>query len=135
MRWLLPVLTLVLAGCTPGMEAYRSAQQSEAEAQSIVPQNYKAEIVALMRTYLNDPVGVRGAFASEPAMRTVDGTSRYTVCLRYNARKGSGQPYAGSKDSIILFRQGKLERIVDNARELCKDAAYQPFPEFERMTR
>jgi hypothetical protein len=134
MRWLLPVLTLLLASCTPGMQAYRDAQQDEAAAQSVVPQNHKAEIVALMRTYLNDPVGVRGAFASEPAMRTIDGTSRYTVCLRYNARKSPGQ-YAGSKDSIILFRQGKLERIVDNARELCKDAAYQPFPELERMTR
>jgi len=133
MRWLVPVLTLVLGGCS-GLDAYRTAQQTEAEAQSVVPENYKTEILALMRTYLNDPVGVRGAFATVPAMRTIEGTNRYVVCVRYNARKGGGQ-YAGSKDSIILFRQGKLDRIVDNAREFCKDAAYQPFPELERLTR
>jgi hypothetical protein len=133
MRWLVPVLTLWLGGCS-GMEAYRAAQQSEADAQSVQPVNYKSEILALMRTYLNDPSNVRGAFVTEPAMRTVDGTSRYTVCVRYNPRKTGGQ-YAGSKDSMVLFRQGRLERIIDNGRELCKDVAYMPFPELERLTR
>ncbi|HEY0567976.1 MAG TPA: hypothetical protein VGD13_07580, partial [Xanthobacteraceae bacterium] len=98
------------------------------------PANYKADIVALMRTYLNDPTDVRGAFVTEPAIRTVDGQSRYAACLRYNARKAGGQ-YAGSKDSVVVFRSGNLDRIVDNGREYCKDAAYVRFPELERMTR
>jgi hypothetical protein len=133
MPWLLIVFIMVLGGCS-GMDSYRAAQQNEAEAQSVFPQNHRADILALMRTYLNDPVGVRGAAVSEPAMRAIDGTNRYVVCVRYNARKTGGQ-YAGSKDSIALFRQGKLDRIVDNGREFCKDAAYQPFPELERLTR
>ena len=135
MRWLVPVLMLWLGGCS-GMEAYREAQQGEAAAQGVVPANYKSDILALMRTYLNDPTNVRGAFVTEPAMRTIEGTSRYTVCVRYNARKTGGQ-YAGSKDSLVLFRQGRLDRIIDNerVREHCKDAAYVPFPELERLTR
>jgi hypothetical protein len=95
---------------------------------------YKADIVAFMQTYLNDPRGVRDAFVSEPALRTLESVERYAVCLRYTARKSNGQ-YAASKDSLVLFRDGRLDRIVDNAREQCKDAAYQPFYELERLSR
>jgi hypothetical protein len=35
----------------------------------------------------------------------------------------------------VLFRYGRLDRMVDNGREACKDAAYQPFPELEKLTR
>ena len=98
------------------------------------PVNYRADILAFMHTYLNDPRGVRGAFISEPSKRTLDNVERYVVCLRYNARKSNGQ-YAGSKDSLVLFHDGRLDRVVDNAKEQCKDAAYQPFPELERMSR
>ena len=87
-----------------------------------------------MRTYLNDPTGVRDAFISEPALRTFENAERYTVCLRYTARKSDGQ-YAASKDSLVMFREGRLDRVVDAAREACKDAAYQPFPELEHLTR
>ena len=87
-----------------------------------------------MRTYLNDPTGVRDALVSEPELRTLDAATRYTVCVRYNARKSDGQ-YAGSKDSLVLFSDGRLERIIDNARGQCRDAGYQPFPELERLTR
>ena len=57
------------------------------------------------------------------------------VCLRYTARKGYGQPYAASKDSLVLFREGRLDRIIDAAKEACKDAAYQPFRELEQLKR
>ena len=82
-----------------------------------------------MRTYLNDPTGVRDALISEPALRTLESADRYAVCLRYTARN------AASKDSLVLFRDGRLDRIIDTARETCKDAAYQPFPELERLSR
>jgi hypothetical protein len=36
---------------------------------------------------------------------------------------------------MVLFRDGRLDRLVDNAKEQCKDAAYQPFPELEHMSR
>jgi hypothetical protein len=55
-------------------------------------------------------------------------------CVRYNAKSSDGQ-YSGSKDSVVTFRSGRLDRIIDNAREQCKDAAYVRFPELERMSR
>ena len=70
----------------------------------------------------------------EPALKGVEGGTRYMSCVRYNARKTNGQ-YAGSKDSVITFRSGRLDRIIDNAREQCKDAAYVQFPELERLSR
>ena len=131
LRWLLVLAALVLAGCSS--DWMRERDRSE-QANTTPPVNHKSDIIAFMHTYLNDPVGVRDAFMSEPALRTVDSASRYVVCLRYNARKSDGR-YAGSKDSLVLFRDGRLDRIIDNARERCRDAAYQPFPELEWMQR
>jgi hypothetical protein len=129
--WLTAALALVLAGCSSDWT--RERDRSE-RAFSTPPTSYKADIVAFMRTYLNEPVGVRGAFISEPTLRPLGGVNRYTVCVRYNARKSGGQ-YAGSKDSLVLFSEGRLDRVIDNAREQCKDAAYMPFQELERMSR
>ena len=125
-------LSIALAGCSSEWTTARDL----AKAANTKPPgaNYKADIVAFMRTYLNDPAGVRGAFMSEPALRSFDSAERYTVCLRYTARNSAGQ-YVASKDSLVLFREGRLDRVVDAAREVCKDAAYQPFPELELLSR
>jgi len=131
----LPLLLvpLLLAGCSG---EWTQQRDFSTQVNSVYPQNYKTEIVALMRSYLNDPTGVRNAYVSEPAQRTIDGLNRYMVCIRYDAKKTGGQ-YAGTKDSIVLFRGGRLDRIVDNVmvREQCKGAAYVPFPELQQMTR
>jgi len=127
-------VTLALGGCNDEWLNQRSRLR---EANTTPPVNYRSDIVAFMHTYLNDPTGVRDAFVAEPAMRSLEGVDRYTVCLRYNAKKSGGQ-YAGSKDTLVLFRDGRLDRMVDNTREpreACKDAAYQPFPELEHMQR
>jgi hypothetical protein len=129
-RLLLLAALLLLAGCS---REWMEARERIAQA-NVMPADYKSEIVAMMRTYLNDPTQVRDAYVSEPSLRPLDGGQRYTVCLRYNARKSNGQ-YAGSKDSLVVFRDGRLDDIVDNARGMCKDAAYQPFHELETMTR
>lgn len=147
MAWLMLALALLLGGCGSPMETYKFNREREAQA-NIPPQNHRAEIVAFMRTYLNDPTQVRDAMVSEPALRTLEGASRSTVCLRYNAKKSNGQ-YAGVKNAIALFRDGRFDHMIDGrverpggndrtpdaAREQCKDATYAPFPELERMTR
>ena len=130
-RLLAMVLALGLAGCNA--EWLRSRERAD-QANTTPPISYRSDIIAFMRTYLNDPTGIRNAAVSEPALRDFDSASRYAVCVRYNARKSTGQ-YAGPRESLVLFRDGRLDRIVDSARETCKDAAYQPFPELERLTR
>src|SRR5262245_15662983 len=117
MRWLKLLIPLVLTACNSD---WMRARELSEQAHSVYPQNYRSEIMALMRSYLNDPTGVRDAFVSEPTQRTIDGVNRYASCVRYNAKKSGGQ-YAGSKDSMVLFRGGRLDRIVDNeiARAQC----------------
>ena len=133
MRWLIVSIPLLLAGCS---SEWTSQRTFTAEVNSVYPKNYKSEIVALMRTYLNDPTDVRNAYVSEPAQKTIDGVSRYAVCVRYNAKTTRGQ-YAGSRDAMVLFRSGRLDRIVDNpmARQQCREASYAPFPELQQISR
>lgn len=133
MRPLMVLIPLLLAGCS---SEWTQQRDFSTKVNSVYPQNYKSEIVALMRSYLNDPTGVRNAQVSEPTQRTIDGLIRYTVCIRYDAKKGGGQ-YAGSRDNMVLFRGGRLDRIADNemVRGQCKAAAYAPFPELEQLTR
>jgi hypothetical protein len=126
------VLALMLGGCA-GIEAMNDQKRVEGEI-NVTPTNYRADIVAAMRTYLNDPSNVRDAFVSEPVLKGVDGGTRYMSCVRYNAKRTGGQ-YAGSKDSVVTFRAGRLDRIIDNAREQCKDATFVRFPELEQMSR
>jgi hypothetical protein len=128
MRWSI-LLVVVLAGCTG------STQRAELEASvNLEPTQYKADILAFLRTYLNDPSRVRDAAISQPMIRRVGTDNRYVVCVRYNARTGNGT-YAGARDRLAIFASGRFDRIVENAREQCKDAALAPFPELERLTR
>jgi len=98
------------------------------------PNNYRAELLAFLRTYLNNPVGVRDAVIAEPAQRVVGGRQRYVVCLRYSARDSDGG-YREPRERAVLFVDGRLDRIIENGLEPCIGAVYAPFPELEKMTR
>jgi hypothetical protein len=101
---------------------------------NIPPANYRAEILAFLRTYLNDPTRIRSAVISEPALRSTGRDDRYAVCLRFNARKNDGQ-YEGVRERIVFFLSGRLDTMVDAKRDQCAGAAYQPFPELEALAR
>ena len=144
MLWRFLAVTSIfwLAACSR-IEAWREFNAGDEAANTTVPENYRAEILSFMRSYLNDPSQIRDAYISEPVLKIVEGGNRYVVCLRYNAKRGDGR-YAGNKDSIMTFRRGRLDHIIDGAREpregrdireQCKDVALKPFPELERLTR
>lgn len=103
-------------------------------ANQTFPTSYRAEILAFMRTYLNDPVGVREAAIAEPAQRTVGGRLRYVVCLRYSAKDTDGN-YRPARERGVLFVDGRLDRMLENATEACAGASYGPFPDLEKMSR
>jgi hypothetical protein len=109
-------------------------QRSEPAEPNIVPANYKSDILAFLRTYLNDPTNIRGASVSEPTLMQIGGVQRYVSCLRFNARK-SGSEYEGSKDRLVLFLAGRLDTMLMAKPDQCAKAAFQPFPELERLTR
>jgi hypothetical protein len=98
------------------------------------PKNYRTEVLAFLKTYLNDPVGVRGAVMAEPVERVVGGRLRYVACLRFSPREQDGG-YREPRERAILFVDGRLDRIIENAGEPCAGVAYVPFAELEKMTR
>jgi hypothetical protein len=98
------------------------------------PKNYRTEVLAFLKTYLNDPVGVRDAVMAEPVERVVGGRLRYVACLRFSPREPDGG-YREPRERAMLFVDGRLDRIIENAVELCAGVAYVSFAELEKMTR
>jgi hypothetical protein len=128
MRYVFILLALLAASCTSS-----GAPHSD-DAGNVVPGNYKSDLLAFLRTYLNDPTNVREAAVTEPVLRTLGAETRYMSCLRYNARDTVGK-YSGARDRLAVYYHGRFDRLVENAREQCRDATYAPFPELERLTR
>jgi hypothetical protein len=129
------MLPIALAACAGSDESRPiSFMGSGGGGNQPFPSNYRSEELAFMRTYLNNPVGVRDAAMAEPTLHDVNGRSRYVGCLRYTARDADGS-YREPRDRAMLFVNGRLDRAVENAAELCAGAAFAPFPELEKMTR
>jgi hypothetical protein len=98
------------------------------------PANYRAELLAFMKTYLNDPVGVHDAALAEPVQRTVNSRLRYVTCLRFTPRESDGS-YREVRERAVLYVNGRLDRLVEKADEICAGATYAPFPELGKLTR
>ena len=129
------LLPIVLAACA-GSDEVRSITYTDDRGVSNqpFPNNYKGEILSFMKTYLNNPVGVRNAVMAEPIQRVVGGRLRYVSCLRFSPRDSDGN-YAEPRERAILYVDGRLDRIIENASEPCAGAVYAPFPDLEKMTR
>jgi hypothetical protein len=129
------LLTIALAACA-GSDDGRPITFTDDRGVSAQPYpgNYRAEILAFMRTYLNNPVGVHDAVMAEPVQRTVGGRVRYVSCLRFTPRESDGS-YRQPRERAILYVDGRLDRLVENASEPCAGATYAPFPELQNLTR
>jgi len=137
MRWLALLGALVLVGCSTDIGPTPADIRAQWDAQNAVPTHYKSDLLAFLRTYLNNPEHIRGAAVSSPQLKTVGPGQRYVTCVRYNARDNNSH-YAGPKDGAAIYVSGKLDHFVDQpqaVKALCKDAVFAPFPELERLTR
>ena len=139
MRRLAFAAFLLLGACSSDIATFSEQRDIAArwEAQNIPPANYKADVLAYMRTYLNNPERVRSAALAPPLLKNVGPGERYVACVRYNARDSEGK-YMGLKEGAAVFVSGRLDQFLDQpklTREICKDAAYAPFPELEKLTR
>jgi hypothetical protein len=138
MRWGLVGAVFLVAGCASDEVGPTAAElQARWDAQNVLPQNYRSDLLAFMRTYLNEPERVRNAQASKPTLKKLGAGDRYIVCVRYRERK-SGGTYAAPKDGAATFVSGKLDRFLDvplQVAELCKDVPLDPFPELEKLAR
>ncbi|HEV2957979.1 MAG TPA: hypothetical protein VGX95_17830 [Xanthobacteraceae bacterium] len=135
MRRSILLIALALAACGKTLDELSTEQRRvDWAAANVYPGDYRAELIAYLRTYLNDPSGIRDAAISEPALKPVGPGERYIVCVRFNPKR-SGGGYAGAKDHLVIYAGGKLDRYLEAAGESCKDAVYAAFPELERITR
>lgn len=129
------MLPVVLTACLGGEESRSlSLFGDRNDAPQPLPSNYRVELLAFMRTYLNNPVGVRDAALAEPVMRDVNGKMRYVVCVRYSARESDGS-YREPHERAIVFVNGRLDRMIEKGSELCAGAVLAAFPDLEKMTR
>ena len=129
------LLPITLAACA-GSDDSRSVAYTDDRgvANQPYPDNYRAESLAFMRTYLNNPVAVHDAAIAEPVQRTVGGRQRYVSCLRFTPRESDGS-YREMRERAILYVDGRLDRMVENASDVCAGAVYVPFPEMAKLTR
>ena len=130
------LLPIALAACSSGGDEGRSFSLfgDKPDTPQSFPGNYRSELLAFMKTYLNNPVGVHDAAMAEPVMRDVNGKMRYISCLRYSARESDGS-YREPRERAVLFVNGRLDRMIEKAGELCAGVTLAPFPELEKMTR
>jgi hypothetical protein len=129
------LLPIALAACAGGDDGRDAAFTIDTgTANQPFPDNYRTELLAFMRTYLNNPVGVHDASMAEPVQRTVGGRVRYVSCLRYTPRESDGG-YRNPRERAILYVNGRLDRVVEKAAEVCAGAAYAPYPELQNLTR
>lgn len=130
---------LLLAACLTGCAGSGNDRLSYTADRGVdnqpFPANHRAELLAFLRTYLNEPRGVREAAIAEPAQRKVGGRLRYVVCLRFNARDTVGGAYAGAKARAAVYIDGRLDRMIETPEDLCAGATYAAFPELEKLTR
>ena len=129
------LLPIVLAACA-GNDDREAAFTIDSgnDANQPYPNNYRPELLAFMKTYLNNPVGVHDAMMAEPVQRTVGGRVRYISCLRFTPRESDGS-YREPRERAILYVNGRLDRMVEKAGDVCAGAVYAPFPELEKLTR
>ncbi|WP_322517596.1 hypothetical protein SR870_08805 [Rhodopseudomonas palustris] len=93
------------------------------------PANYRSEIPAFLRSYLNNPVGLRDAAMAEPVQRPLGGQVRFVSCVRFTPPSGKPQELA------IVHVDGRLDRVAANPQELCAGVVTAPFPELEKLSR
>lgn len=129
---LLAGLAVAIAGCASTDNLSYTSDRDGTE--QVYPANYRPELLALLKTYLNDPRGVREAMIAEPVQRKVGGRQRYVACLRFNARESDGG-YRGVKERGAMFVDGRLDRLIEKPEDLCAGATYAPFPEMEKLSR
>lgn len=127
---------LLLSACLSSGEDSRSISFTDDRGYSSqpYPANFRNEVLAFMRTYLNSPSGVREAMMAEPVQRTIGGRLRYVTCLRYAARESDGG-YREPRDRAVVYVDARLDRLLENPGDACAGATYAAFPELEKLTR
>ena len=133
-----PILSVALLLGACGHNAL-TANNDDDSGINAYPTNYKADILAAMHVYLNDPTGIRDAAVSAPVLKQAAGETRYVACVKFNPKKNNTD-YAGSRELPAVFLVGRFDHFVDmpkdqsdTSKDLCAGVAYTPFPELQKL--
>lgn len=126
-------LGVMLLGPLLGACGHHSLDADSDNGANAYPTNYKSDILGAMHAYLNNPTGIRDSGLSEPALKTIGNTTRYTACLRFNGKRDGGNDYAGSKQIAAVFLAGRFDHFIENSKDICTGVTYAPFPELEKL--
>jgi hypothetical protein len=99
-------------------------QQAAAVDPNLFPATYRTALVAFLRQSLTNKSDFRGAMISDPAMKSIEGSQHYIVCVQFN-------PQSAIKTKAAVFLGGRMTQFVDAAPDQCADVAYQPFKELD----
>jgi hypothetical protein len=143
------LLAIPLADCAGNGHA-RSDERA-----NVYPENYRADMLGFLHTYINDPTQIRDASIADPVLRLVGNPDRgnspldkltrsfepssgsqerYIVCVRFNAKDRDGR-YTGLKQGMAVFTGGHFERFYEQRQGPCDQADYKPFPELGALNR
>jgi hypothetical protein len=127
------IIALVLNACAGGQH---KTDENGVEGVNAYPTNYKTDILAAMRVYLNDPTAIRDASISEPVLKPASLTmpSRYTLCLRFNPKK-TATVYEGMREVAAVFVAGRFDQFIETPKDICAGVTFAPFPELEKLSR
>jgi hypothetical protein len=129
------LLPIALAACASSDDSKSiSYTDDRGVANQPYPNNYRGELLSFMKTYLNNPVAVHDAAMADPVQRTVGGRLRYVSCLRFSPRESDGS-YREPRERAVIYVDGRLDHVAENASDACAGVVYAPFPELEKMTR
>ena len=116
------VLPVALAaGCS------KKDQPQVAADSNAYPSNYRKDIVKFLTQSLTNRADFRGAMISEPALKPVEDSQHYVVCVQFN-------PKSSIKTKAVVFLGGQMTQFVDSTPAQCADAVYQPFKELDAAT-
>ncbi len=126
-------VALLLGACAGH---HRTDEAGGEEGINAYPTNYKTDILAAMRVYLNDPTAIRDASISEPVLKsaTLTTPSRYMLCLRFNPKK-TATVYEGMREVAAVFVAGRFDQFIETPKDICAGVTYAPFPELEKLAR
>jgi hypothetical protein len=120
---------LALSACTVGHLIGDDGNKAD-DPRNPRPVDYKSDIVAMLRVYLNNPTEIKDASVSEPMLQS----RRYVVCLRLDSKR-AGEAFSGVKEYVAVFLKGRLDQLIAAKPDQCSSADYQPFPEAETLRR
>ncbi len=126
-------LGVMLVGPLLGACGHQQLGADSDNGANTYPSNYKSDILAAMHAYLNNPTGIRDAALSEPALKTVGGTTRYMACLKFNGKKNGGNDYAGVREIVAVFLAGRFDQFIEIPKDLCAGVTYVPYPELQKL--